>query len=90
MCGGGGFLQVLGTVASVVTGNPIFSAVGNTVGGKVSASSEKKKASAAAANANAAVEAQRQQLAATAEKKRKARLPTETVFSQQTTTGTLG
>ncbi len=94
MCGKavGTILKVVGTAASLATGNPMFATIGNTAGGAVSASAEKKKAKAAASAASSALASQQAAIKVEAEKKRKARLPVDVVSQTggQGLGGTLG
>lgn len=85
----GTIIKVAGTAASLYTGNPLYSQLGNAgsaLGGSSSGNSAKKAEAAAAAT----LEADRKKAADEAEKKRKARLPVDTVLSNPSMAGTLG
>lgn len=85
----GTIIKVAGVAASAYTGNPMFAQAGNALGGAAGGSggNSAKKAEAAAA---ATLEADRKKAADEAEKKRKARLPVDTVLSNPSMAGTLG
>ena len=85
----GSLIKVAGIAATAYTGNPLFSqlgSAGSALAGSGGAGNSAKKAEAAAA---ATLEADRKKAADEAEKKRKARLPVDTVLSNPSMAGTL-